>query len=402
MSGDAFTAWIPIVAAYIIAVLGFVVLGDITQKVISFRRGVLTAVFRSRMKLMAVSAVAMLAGLYLGLNGGILSVAEAVWLLAGFGFFFFSGFINITYAMFRTDNGEARFLDQDEVAPYLNERDEVAVVELGGEARAYPTAWSSRPHVIANADDPFGAEDSVMTYCGMSHAAIAYTPRIGGQRIDLAVAGQMFNNLLLYDRGSNQVIQQLLGHFEKDGGEGEAAPEPMSRQPVRIMPYRSFRNLYPRGRVYFNPPWAPFRGLLSKIFDKLVRLMVEDVLRRQYDRGNDKPFFPTIPKFDGRLPNKTFVYAFDISGDRVAYTKEFLIAQNNRVDVKIGGEDVAIVHFPDLEFVDAFKTGGRKASGIRPDGMTAEGNQLERQCMLPEVFWMVWSYQFQDTALNRM
>lgn len=401
MSGDAFAAWIPIVVAYVIAVLGFVVLGDITLKVISFRQGVMAAVFRSRMMLMAVSAVAMLAGLYLGLGSGTLSGSEAAWLLVGFGFFFYSGFINVTYAMFRTDNGKARFLEQDEVAPYLNERAEVAVVELGGNARAYPTAWIARPHVIANADDPFGAEDSVMTYCGMSHSAIAFAPRIGGQRVDLAVAGQTFNNLLLYDRGSNQVIQQLLGHFDKAGGEDEA-PQRMPRQPVRIMPYGSFRGLYPRGRVYFNPPWAPFRGLLSKILDKLVRLMVDDVLRRQYDRGNDKPFFPTIPKFDGRLPNKTFVFAFNINGDRVAYTKEFLIARNNRVDVKIGGEDIAIVHFPDLEFVDAFKTRGRKAGGIRTDGITAEGDQLERQVMLPEVFWMVWSYYFQDTALNRL
>ena len=400
MPGDALAAQVLIGMAFAIVLLGFAILADLTQIIITPPRAVMSALWRARWVMMAVSGAALAAGLYLGVAGGLVSGTGAAWTAAGFGVLFFAAFINVPYVLFNTDGRHARFVGQDRAGPYLDESAEVAVVELGGEARAYSTDWISRHHVASNADEPFGDEDSVMTFCGMSHSALAFSPKIGGERVEFGVGGQQANNLLLYDRNKNRLIQQLYGGFEPFT-QGQAT-ERMPRQPVRLMPYGAFRTLYPEGRVYFNPFWAPFRNPALRLFDRFGRFIADTAIRHQHDRGNDKPFFPTIPKFDDRLANKTLVYAFDIADDRVAYTKEFLIEQGNRVEVTIGGQAIVLVHFPDLGFVDAFKTGGREAAGIGPDGVTAAGEKLERQVMIPEIFWMVWANYFPNTALNRL
>ncbi len=399
MPGDAFAAQILLGVAFAIVLLVFTILADLTQIIITPPRALMNVLWRARWVLMAVSGVTLAAGLYLGVTGGLVSGTGAAWLAAGFGVLFYAGFINVSYVMFNADGTAARFVGQDQASPYLGESEEVAVVDLGNEARAYPTQWLSRHHVAANAGEPFGDEDSVMTFCGLTNGAIAFSPEIGGERVELGVGGQQANNLLLYDRRSNRLIQQLYGGFEPFAG-GQA--EQMPRQPVRLMRYGVYRKLYPQGRVYFNPLWAPFRNPVLRLLDRLGRFIADTAIRNQKDPRSDKPFFPTIPTFDDRLPNKTFVYAFDIADDRVAYTKEFLIEQGNRVEVTIGGEAIVLVHFPDLGFVDAFKAGGRDTAGIGPDGVTAAGETLERQVMIPEIIWMVWANYFRDTALNRL
>lgn len=380
-----------------VAFFGFIVLGDLTQKVVAFPRAVVGAVWRARFALMAVSIAAMAGGLYLGLDRGLLSAGGAGWLLAAFGLFFGGGFIIVPYLMFRPDGTRAHFAGHERAGKYLNGGAEIAVVETDGEVRGYPLDWITRPHVAANRDNPFGASNVVMTYCSLSHSAIAYEPRIGDRTVELSAAGQLSNNLILYDHRSGRLIQQFYGSFGLDQDGAASMPRPATR----IMPYRAYQALYPDGRVYFNPPGAPFRGALSKTWDRAVRALMKWILDAHYDRTNDKPWFPTITHFDPRLPPKDFVYAFDIAGDRVAYSKEFLIANGDRVDVTIGGEAVAIVHFPEHGFVDAFKTGGRDLGVIDAMGRTGDGEQLVRQPMFAEVFWMVWAHYYPGTGLNR-
>ncbi|MFQ5535730.1 MAG: DUF3179 domain-containing (seleno)protein, partial [Sphingomonadales bacterium] len=292
---------------------------------------------------------------------------------------------------------KARFVGHQQAASFLADDAEIAVVEVGGKVRGYPIDWITRPHVIANAGDRFGVDDVVMTYCALSHAAIAFAPQVGGRKLDLAVAGQLSNNLMLYDRRSNRLVQQLFGSFGLKPGNGAV----MRRHATRIMSYRSYRTLFPGGRVYFNPPSAPFRGLISRSWDRIVRAIMKDVLDKHYDPATDRPYFP-IPRFDDRLKPKAFVHAFDIDGDRVAYTTEFLKANGGRIDTVIGGEPTAIVHFTEHGFVDAFRTGGRAVGDIGPNGDTKDGERLERQPMIPEIFWMVWAHYFPDTDLNRL
>lgn len=404
MAVDILLAKILVGIALAIALAGFAVLGDLTQKVFAFPHPVIAAVWWARFLLMTLALAAMTGGLYLGIMSGTLAPAPAAGLGALFLLLFVSGFVLIPYIMFKSDGTRARFVAHGEAAPYLDDGDEVAVLELGGEARGYPLEWITRPHLAANSSDPMGPQGAVMTFCSLSHSAIAFEPRIGGRRLDLAVLGQAHNNLVLYDRVSNRPLQQLRGQFGVFAGAGEA----MARHATTVMPYRAYRALYPAGRVYFNPPGAPFRGPLAGLLDRGFRALLKFVLDRHYDPAIAGPWFPTLDRFDDRLKPKTFVYGFDIGGDRVAYTDDFLAANGDRIDTEIGGRAVAIVRFPGHGFVDAFLTGGQQEAEIGPrgeigpEGGAGQGVRLARQPMVPAIFWMVWSYYFPDTDLNRV
>ena len=404
MGVDILLAKILVGIALAIVLAGFAVLGDLTQRVFAFPHSVIAAMWWARFLLMTLALAAITGGLYLGLMSGTFAPAPAAGLGALFVLLFVSGFVLVPYIMFKGDGTRARFVAHGEAGPYLDDGDEVAVLELGGEARGYPLDWITRPHLAANTRDPMGPEGVVMTFCSLSRSAIAFEPRIEGARLDLGVLGQAHNNLVLYDRVSNRPIQQLRGQFGVFRGAGEA----MARHATTVMPYGAYRALYPAGRVYFNPPGAPFRGPLARLLDRGFRALLTVILERHYDPATAGPWFPTIGRFDNRLKPKTFVYGFDIGGDRVAYTEDFVAANGDRIDTKIGGRAVAIVRFPDHGFIDAFLTGGQQDVDIGPRGEIGlesgaeEGARLARQPMVPRIFWMVWYFHFPDTDVNRI
>ncbi|MFQ5535704.1 MAG: hypothetical protein ACE5EM_12915, partial [Sphingomonadales bacterium] len=76
----------------LIALTGFAALGDLTQKVVAFPRAVVGAVWRARFFLMTVALGAIAAGLYLGLDAGVLTFGQAAGIAAIFGVIFYAGF----------------------------------------------------------------------------------------------------------------------------------------------------------------------------------------------------------------------------------------------------------------------------------------------------------------------
>ena len=235
-----------------------------------------------------------------------------------------------------------------------------------------------------------------MTYCGLSHSAVAYTAEIDGQPVDFGVAGQINNNLVLFDRNTNRPIQQMYGSYGADPGDSER----MQQHPTWNMDYAAFRELYPDAKVYFNP-WGDGDSALARAWDQRINERMQVAVTMQYT--TDDPAFPTIPKLDSRLHNKEKVWGFEINGDRVAYTKDFLLEQGNVVTTKIGNQQVTTVYFPDHDFVDAFRTTGIDELGtIDPRGVSSMAGKLERQPMVAEVLWMVWAHFFPGSDLNRV
>lgn len=373
--------------AMVVAVLGFAALADLTQFIVQVPRWMTMATHGVRFELLAFGLVAMAAGYAVARRNGYFGRRRLnVW-LGVFILLAVSGYLNPPYLMFRTQHQNARFVSIDAVrnAPMLGVSDEheVFVVEINGDARAYPLDWIMQPHV---AGDAIGGEDVALTYCSLSHLGMAVTPELGGIKLDLKLLTQLKNNLVLFDAGTNKPIQQIWASFE---GERER----MREWPTRIMSFGAYQRLYPDGLVFFNPAYNPW--------NKLVRWMMYTVVGLQHAR--DDPVFPTIDRFDRRLPNKAYVYGVRVGDTKVAFTLDYIKRNGGIVNTEVGGKPLALVYFPDYGFVDAFErtVEGREITvyEIDPYGDTPHG-KLERAVMAHEVFWFIWNTFYPDTELR--
>lgn len=376
-----------LLVALLIGAIGFIVLADLTQFVVEVPRWVTMFTHSIRMELFWFGVLAMVIGYVLGRKNHLFSKRFLNWSLAVFLVMALSGYINPPFLMFRTQQHNARFISIEQLRKIpqvqVQDSDEVFVVEINGDARAYPLDWMAQPHV---AGDTIGGEDVALTFCSLSHLGMAVTPKLDEQQLELKLLTQLQNNLVLYDARTNKPIQQIWASFE-----GEESR--MREWPTRVMTFGAYRALYPAGKVFFNPAYNPW--------NKLVRWMVYSVVGLQH--AIEAPVFPTIHEFDTRLPNKAYVYGVRVGDTKVAFTLDYIERNGGMVNTEVGGKPLVLVYFEDYGFVDAFE---RTAGGdvitvteIDPYGRTPQG-QLERAVMASEVFWFIWSTFYPDTGLE--
>ncbi|MDP7101544.1 MAG: DUF3179 domain-containing (seleno)protein [Rhodospirillales bacterium] len=380
------TARASLVVALIVGVIGFVVLADLSQFVVEAPRNLTMKAFHWRFELITVGLFSAVYGYWVCRSRQLLSRRMLKWWLIAFIFLMVFGYFNATYMMFRTQHQTARFVPIENIvnAPTIEVRDtdEVFVVEINGDARAYPLDWITQPHI---AGDMIGGKNVALTYCSLSHLGYAFTPKLGGKEVDLGVMTQLKNNLVMYDKNTNKPIQQIWGNFE---GEKER----MEMWPTRIMSFAAFRDLYPKGKVFHNPIHNPW--------DWFTRWMMFTVL--DYQHVIEPPVFPTIDKYDERLPTKAYVYGLRVGDTKIAYTLDYIKRNGGIVNTEVGGKPIALVYYKDHDFVDAFE---RTVSGkiievkeVDEYGVSPHG-KLKRVPMAVEIFWIIWHTFYPDTEL---
>ncbi len=372
-------ALILLAVADVIVLLAFLVLADLTQLFIQFPRRVTMIVWRYRKIAMIMAVICFSAGLYIALAHAALSGTVLALDAVAFIALFVGGYINVPYLMFRPQQRGAKYISVNEARKYLTPANRVMVVEVNGDARAFFHDWIARPHI---AGDIIGGQEVVLTYCSLSHLGLAYSPQLDDKKLDLKVMLQLENNLVMFDEDSNQPIQQIRGTLENSG-------EKLKKYPTQVMPFGSFAKIYPKGRLFYNPPqgW----------WDRMVRTMVLDVTERQYT--TDKPAFPTIRHVDDRLPPKEMVFGIVINGMARAYSRDFL-KQNSFVTIPHDGQETALVYYPEFDSVAAFACPpGEKVTEIDIYGNSPAG-KLDRIPLDSEVLWMVWSNFHPATVLN--
>ena len=325
---------------------------------------------------------------------------------------FYSGMINPKW-MFRAQQHEAKFVSVDEAPEYMKrsidhahfgsesygsvDDIEVIVLETDNGGYAYSDYYLLQPHVVKG--DMIDGEEVIMTYCGLTNLGIAYSPVIGDQSLDLTVMTQLKNNLVMFDKNSGEPIQQLLGTMERD-----PSKQKMKEWPTIRMPFRTFKALYPDGRVFVNEIPGFLESPVFALWDRLVRhrMMVPGVGLNWLD--NDEPAFPTVEYKDKRLPMKGFVYSVSVGDDHVAYTKQFVNAQGNAINVDIGGKAVVIDYDPQFDVLTAFfADGGKRVSDVDIFGLTDDGRQLERvNTLKSKMFWFIFVEFYPETDVNRV
>ena len=168
-----------------------------------------------------------------------------------------------------------------EANKWLNPREPVVVVSIGGETKAYPIqilTW----HEIVN-DSVAGIPVSV-TFCPLCNATIVFDRRKDGEVLDFGTTGRLRkSDLIMYDRQTESWWQQFTGQAIV----GKKAGTLLDRVPASIVAYEDFRDAYPdsqvlsrrtgHSRAYGN---NPYRG---------------------YDTIDDQPFLFFDP-VDKRLP----------------------------------------------------------------------------------------------------
>ena len=290
----------------------------------------------------------------------------------------------VPYIWLRGHHHTAEFISVIEADSLLNDEDDVFVLEIDGDARAYPRDWMMIPHI---AGDTVGGKEVVMTYCALSNLPQAFNSHVGEEEAELKVLSQVHNNLVMVDTNSGELYQQISNASPVTG----KTLEPRAGQ---RMPWESFKALYPNGKVFHIVP-SGLLGLLDKV---TYELFVSGLKDHYY--GPD-PLFPTLNLDDNRLPSKEQIWGINLGGEQVAYTRSFLEAAPVHNTV-VGGQPVLVVWFPEFETLGVFSRaiGGREIEIDEIDvyGNTSEG-KLERLPQYPHVFWMVWSHWFPNTEL---
>ncbi len=220
-----------------------------------------------------------------------------------------------------------RFVTSDEAASYLGDTKPVVVVEVNGEAKAYPIAiliW----HEIVN--DIIGGVPVTVTFCPLCNTAIAFDRRLDGTVYDFGVSGNLrYSDLIMYDRQTESWWQQITGRAIV----GELTGKRLTALPASIVSLADFRGTHPAGVVlsretgYPDYHWRygnnPYPG---------------------YDDIRSSPFLFHEP-VDGRLPAMERVVTVSIDAEAAAYPFNVL-AERKVVADTVGGQPIVVFHQP--------------------------------------------------------
>ncbi|MBY6195962.1 DUF3179 domain-containing (seleno)protein [Vibrio hangzhouensis] len=396
--------WLCMIIAQYIGALLFKDLADVSQWFVQSDRETTMWVWYNR-NLLAITAVVVVGIMaYLkytrrDIVGNLtLSVLGLV-----FAFTFYSGMIN-PHLMMRDRMSDGHFVSVEEGKKYLRPHESVIVMEVNGKARAHSDKQLLRPHV---AGKPASTEQDnvVMTYCGLTNLGMAFIPEIDGKPLDLAPANQLRNNLVMWDRNTDEPVQQLWGQKEQDRNMGNESK--MQEWPTFRMPFNRFAEAYPQGEVFVNDYLVEdmrptfWENPFLAVYDPIMEFIFKQAIA--YQSYYDEPVFPTLEYNDHRLPSKEKVWGLNVGDDFVAYTEHFVRLQDQPINTQIGGKDIVISYDAQYESLGFYYNNTKQEiEHINFFGETALGKLDRIETVKAGAYWIIWSDFFPKTDLNRL
>ena len=191
-----------------------------------------------------------------------------------------------------------KFDNVDEAGQWVNPLEPVIVVNLEGDAKAYPLQILIY-HEIVN--DKMNGVPITVTFCPLCNASIVFDRRYEGEVLDFGTTGLLrMSDLVMYDRQSESWWQQFSGKAIV----GSYVGSELGRIPSSIVSFESFQKGYPRGQVLnkdsgFDRPYGrnPYTG---------------------YDDINQSPFL-FRGEIDSRLPPMERVLSVTIGDGNKIY-----------------------------------------------------------------------------------
>ncbi len=215
-----------------------------------------------------------------------------------------------------------QFTTVEDADTWLEEQEPVILMEVAGEARAYPIqilTW----HEIVN--DTLGGVPVVVTFCPLCNTAIAFDRRLDDLVLDFGTTGRLrYSNLIMYDRQTETWWQQATG----EGIAGQFAGHELTFLPANIIAWSDFRDTFPEADVLsratgFSRQYGrnPYPG---------------------YDNINSSPFLFDGPRTPDQLPPMARVLAVELEGETVAYDYETLQA-HQVVNDTVGDSPIVVL-----------------------------------------------------------
>lgn len=218
-----------------------------------------------------------------------------------------------------------KFVGVEEANEWLEPQEPVILVEVEGEARAYPIqilTW----HEIVN--DTLAGVPVAVTYCPLCNTGIAFERTLDGQVLDFGTTGRLrYSNLVMYDRQTESWWQQATG----EAIVGEHTLRQLTFVPASMISWADFKAAYPDmdvlsrdtgySRDYGRNPYAG------------------------YDDTSRSPFLFEGPETPGVLPPMARVLTVELNGEAVGYPYDTL--QEVRViNDLVGGEPIVVLWAP--------------------------------------------------------
>ncbi len=234
---------------------------------------------------------------------------------------------------------DPEFVLADSAARWLDPLEPVIVLDILGEARAYPLQiliW----HEIVN--DVLNGRHVAVTFCPLCNASIVFDRNLNGTILDFGTTGRLrHSDLVMYDRQTESWWQQITGR----GVVGDYAGVKLAKLPAQIVSFGEFLISYPDGEVLSRDTGYtrdygnnPYRG---------------------YDDINNLPFLMKDPA-DPRLPAMERVVNISV-GDRHRVYPFSIFDNEPVINDKING--IAVVIFSKQD--TASPLDGRKIANSR-------------------------------------
>ncbi len=138
---------------------------------------------------------------------------------------------------------DARFVSVAEADEYLEGNEAVVVLDIEGDARAYPVQiliW----HEIVN--DVVGGVPVSITYCPLCNSAVSYERIVQGETTTFGTSGLLFNSaLVMYDR----LTESLWTHYNGEAIAGLATSERLRAISSPLLGWAEFKEAFPDGVV---------------------------------------------------------------------------------------------------------------------------------------------------------
>ena len=191
-------------------------------------------------------------------------------------------------------------------------------VSIDGDTRAYSINVLSR-HEIVN--DVVGGVPIAITYCPLCFTGIVYDRRVEGETLEFGVSGKLvMNDLVMYDRQSNSLWQQILG----EGIDGRYKGTRLTLMPATQTTWAQWRAIHPD----------------TLVLDKNGGYGSDSYAG--YYSGGDQGVLGGF-RSDDRLPAKAFVLGLLVGDEPKAYPFQELAGQPVVHDT-VGGRDLVIVY----------------------------------------------------------
>jgi Protein of unknown function (DUF3179) len=216
---------------------------------------------------------------------------------------------------------DPKFVSPKDADKWLIDREPVLVVELPGEARAYPVQiliW----HEIVN--DELGGRPIAVTYCPLCNSSVVFDRRVDGRELTFGTTGNLRkSDLVMWDRQTESWWQQLTA----DAVVGKLAGKRLAVLPSQTLSWADFKRLYPDGEV------------LSRDTG-----FVRDYGRNPYE-GYDEQQQPFLfdGEIDDRLPAKERVAAVFTRRETAVFPFSSLV-RKLVVNEEVGGAPVVVLY----------------------------------------------------------